>query len=572
MRSRLESYSTSSFPRVLRNDHTIDARLAEKQRIVDSVVPPEDLRKIGLQVVVVKTANDPELLTRFLTHIKNDLQTTNTESPVCIGVVDDSTKDVPSSEMLKVIQESGIKNVGYVRIKGQDNSTLIGRIQQKLSQSMGHEPHFRQKGARLALHYLLSERGQIGDVDTALRNLTKEEESRDLFAHMGGGPMAMTNVAALLGAYMMGLRGVSPSHALFTHHDDDLVYQTLDHDASGVPRIGRHDFFREREILFGDPQTAFSAGRYVGVSGSPLFLLRSVLEIANGVLANDVNLVSHRAPSPYPIFDERTGKFQSMTTAEIKHMLPEIISRFLSRIPNTGFVTNESYDGQSGNHTIFFDQGNFTMIGDLARRIATATGGLMEYTLPPLLKSLYRDTEINRLIRPEEGLLHLRVARPRGGEYYKGNIIAGSIQPYIQEQIAIELILHTDPELAVLVQQAFGDAGITSELLVRQTPMFCARRQRYIDSIIALHTVLKMRLDQIIQYHPEDLFLAEGLGNLLELSSPAMMQYMQQVLDGVAQDTNFLQCTRKSIRRYLKAASYWPNIFDAAYQLGAEDA
>lgn len=553
----------------VRDPIEIQANLASrKEEVAACLEEGETLRSIETQIVVVKAANDPETLGTFLDNFRKSLLETSAGSKVLIGIVDDSTARVPRREMEEVISQSGVGEPVYLRVQEQNSSTLLGRIRNRILDNT--ELTEGEKSDRLkAFQYLLSERGKIPKPDDDLNN-TSDGYISETYSALGHGHMSTGNMAALTSAYMMGLERTDYTKAIFTHRDDDVFFDTL-RFVEDRPQHKSFDSFAERQVLFSDPRTQMTVGKYAGASGSPLSILANTMEVVNGVLSLRRGFIAPNAPTPYTIWNRKTGEFEKLSVQEAFDNLPSIVESALERAPITGFKTKESLRWLSVSNVTFMDQGNYSMTGTLARRFPINTGGLMEYTLPMLLKSVYRDEDISRLIRLETPPFHLRTPRTRGGDTFDGDLTDGAIHPYSVDQKIIEHLLETDDELIFKIQEAYGDFGITTNMLLDHMPKMDTRRARKIGKIKMLRSSIGFRFEDLKRSPHIDQSIFTALQRLLDTSSEEKMASIQQVMDKELMNTNRVECVRKNIHLYLESVKHWPRLFDTAYQLGLED-
>lgn len=409
---------------------SIRATLEEKREQIRQELKyhGEEPRTLRKQVIILKTQNSPDLVDRFLSHLLINIRNTEAQSTVEVGILDDSTPqvvEVDYNEVLETYRQKGVK-IHYFRVNEQNSGSFIGRLRNRALELMNQagKSRYEKQKMLLALQILISEEMRLP------KHLDHDPDKRTdgyIAAHystMGKGHQSTDNLGSLLGAFILGSSNTPLNCGIITHNDDDIIYATLS-SPRGIPEFKLHDYLAEREILFRDPQTEFSAGKYVGVSGSPIRNISTALDIAVGILEMDKPHISPNAPSPYYVFDSRTSSFKALSVREALEALPDIIESFLNRTPNTGFKTRESFLPWLNSRNLRFDQGNFSMIGTLERQFPSPTGGIIEFVQTGVLKTLARKKYISRFFRIEEPILHVRAPRSNGGDAFPRDIIGG---------------------------------------------------------------------------------------------------------------------------------------------------
>ena len=390
------------------------------------------------------------------------------------------------------------------------------------------------------------------------------------FAHTGGGNTSTSNVAALLGAYMMGKHRISLENGIFTHHDDDIVYRTMTSE-NGRPVVQKHDFLADREILFADPKTRLTAGKYAGIKGSPLGVLKTACEVVIGILEGEKSYIPQDTPSPYYVYDSEKSEFRQNTVTEAYDQLPEIIESFLARTPLTGFNLSSSTRRWVKPSNIRFDQGNYSLSGSTLRQLPVPVGGVPEFTMIGLIKTIWRDTDIKRLIRVEESILHHRIPKNRGGNTFTGNMIGSAYNGYAVDQIQLEtLVGKYDQQLTTAVQATFAPTA-NSRILSDMLPHFKESKIKSLQQLASMRPYLNFKHAELAKSLGDTHPVVTSLGRLLEQINETNINYIEQVFESASNSKEGLEKQRKHILRFIHAAQYWPRIIDIAYQLGADE-
>jgi len=562
-----------------------EALSIREAEVLGSLDRGEKPRKLALQTVIIKSANSPFLLERFLTHMGENLANTSAEAPIRIGVVDDSSHAVQQYEYERVINEArrALKmDITYLRLGEQNSSTLIGRIRNEAIARMRHHgaPESEIRKMLLALQYLTTEEFKVRTPDKNPAD-TSDGYIAQNYSTLGNGSHANNNAASFLGAFIAGREGAPIDEFIVTHNDDDIIYRTLD-ARSGLPQFQNWDYLGEREVLYADPKTSFTAGKYVGVSGSPLRMVTTACEIALGIIENNRGHVPPNALSPYYLYDPTNGAFSHMTVSESLARLPEIIDGFLARTPITGFKISETFDQWLTARNVRFDEGNYTVSGSLERRAPSPVGGIMEFIQTGVLKSLHRGEDISRVLRLENEILHLRQTRPNGGDAFAGNALAGSMNSYTKDQILLhEIIRAGNSQLVQLAQEAYGDSGLNSQMLGELMPNISTIKMQSIDSIRCMKKTLECTLDQLKSNQGISNPLTIQLQRLLDTASDENLDRITATWGSratdrselsIAADKKDLNRVTKYTRRFLEASKYWQSLYDIAYDLGKTDA
>lgn len=557
----------------------IDRKLEIQQsRVAESLASNEvEPRNIQHQVIILKTQNCTELAERFLVHLQENVNNTASKSKVTVAVLDDSTPRVTQFDYRKMLREFTGENgldVVYLRVNDQDSRSLIGRLRNRALEIMDSKGATRLEKQKMlmALQILISEELRFSRYPDCDPDNRTDGYIADHYSTVGKGHQSTDNIASLLGAYILGGDGVPLDRGIITHNDDDIIMAGLS-APNGLPEFQKHDYLAEREILFADPETEISAGKYVGVSGSPVRIMSTALEIAVGILDMNRGHIAPNARSPYYIFDQSQMAFRELTVKEALDELPNIIESFLNRAPITGFKISETFAEWLTPHNLRFDQGNYSMIGSLERRVPSPTAGIIEFIQTGVLKTLFRNKDIERAFRIEEPILHVRTMRHLGGNAFSSDILDGAVNRYVKEQLMLMRLYHRpDDGLTRLAQEAYQDSGLTPSLLEANTPNIKDMRTNDLESIALLRKMLEFRLPAITSRDDRSGRLTPMLRRLIDACSDERLEDIGKVWNYANVDEKTVRNTRKNTARFLKAAKYWSFFFDLAYQLGKENA
>jgi hypothetical protein len=527
---------------------------------------PERTRGISTQAVVIRTMGAPELLRRNLSAIKANLDCTRTASTVSVGIVDDSPGVGIRVANRRVLQEVGIDG-HYLNTQETEGGSLLARMRERavaLAQSRG----IPESEILRTYQYLLTEQKEM-DQPTFLPDMK-----------VGKGSNATCNVATLLGAYILGTAKTPETEGIITHYDNDVIPGLTLRRESGIPTFAKFDQFAERDEHFENPDTLLSAGKYAGIAGDPFGTAVIALQVTNGIL-DDFQTGDHDEVSPYALYDATSHSFTQITKGEVFRRLPEIIRSFLARAPITGFLTQEDLNFNSP--TIKHDGGNFTQRDIFAREVPSQPTGVHEYSILAPLKVLHVETPVEDLIKVETPAIHIREDLPSDVDIHQGGLLSGTFGRIIQHQILLELALQQKPELVNEILQALGSSQVSPDAIdalpklntganVAQTigkgePV--TKNQR-LARVRELRDTITERMRGLSENASQ---IKESIGMLTGEFNDAVLSSIEQVLSPSAQNVDDIRKMIIAIERYyIPAIKHWPLLYDAAYQVGLEDA
>ncbi|OGG32680.1 hypothetical protein A3I51_06225 [Candidatus Gottesmanbacteria bacterium RIFCSPLOWO2_02_FULL_38_8] len=550
------------------NQEFINSRLHDvSERVSENLENGNDPRNMLGQTIVVKTANAPHLLHRFLTSAIEMVKKSSFSERLRFGVVDDSTSEEIRQQNNQVVEtlaaESGLP-IELLATHFQDSTTIIGRLRNILlqkAQNNGFSLEGR-KGIAQSLQLLLTDRFEVKTPDDNPLNFS-DEWIREHYSSLGGGPKSTTNVALLLNAYLAGRSETPLERSIFTLNDDDIVYGSMVVDDE-LPKFTGYDFLQERKILFSDPETQFVGGKYVGTTGNPTALIKSALEIATDIITTAQNEFIQDNPSPYHIYDYQTDTFKQITVREAFQLLPEIINHFLARVPLTGFKLPDTRIPDKW----IFDQGNFSLTGKLAAEFPFPVTGFGEFIMLGVFKTYLRHSDLKRALTLETPIIHLRSGRVDNLDIYAGKLIAGTTTSEDRlNQLYLETLLnqfghHLDPYLKTF----FQDERVTAEILSSFIPKLAEVRGNTPEVVKTLRDILLQRLDE---YRKEYSSNHPLIASLTRLTNEVPDEILEKIFYQPSPDE--IKMTRLYTKKFIRAAKIWPDIIHLAWELGYQD-
>lgn len=537
---------------------------AESRRYAPEIPKtPESLSPAVTQAVTVKAFNSPELLGRSLSAMRESLSRSTTSSVVTFGVLDDSPDPEVRKENKRVLAESGI-NGFYLSTKETGEGSPLRRIYER-AKEMARRRGVPESNIVNSYQYLLTEQTDI-DHPTSLPNM-----------NVGGGNCATSNVATLLSSYLLGLSKTPYENGVITHYDHDVIPGlSLATDSTGKPTFSPFDTFREREDFFEEKERLVSTGKYAGIAGDPFGTAEIALRVTEGIL-NDIDTGNADEISPYAIYDSETHIFTQITKGEAYQRLPEIIRSFLARAPITGFLTNDGPELTAFTPSnIKFDGGNITTRDTLARTVPIPPTGVHEYGVLALLKALNTDVSDERLIGVETPSMHLR-ADHEAADPHGGGLLSGTTGRIIQHQILAESALAKRPALAGEIFNTVNHSGaqqpdqLSDYLPKLNTNDNPNKKERFIR-VKAQRDRIRARRNNLSANEGEEL-LINSIDALLSEFDDTTLDNMVEVLDPSSQNSKDVRKMGIAIQRqFIPAVRAWPYLYDAAYQIGLEDA
>lgn len=479
-------------------------------------------KPVELQILIVKTANSPELLDRFLRNVTKVIKSSKTSSKVVIGVLDDSRQQSALTENLSLIKDMSKEgdriNIEYLSICTEDSYNLVSKMVDFLEES-------KASSKINPLLFLLTE--------ITSKSYPHDEDKRTTNKLAGGGPIATTNIAFLFGAYIAGKYKYDLESVCITHNDDDIIYKTSDINEAGLPVLVPYDYFQLRENLLKNKLITMS--KYIGTKGSPISVIESTLHVVLGILENLRTSVHSNAVSPYPIFDETNYRYFSYSVSEIKNLLPKIVDSALVRMPIAGHITHEGLKRIGGLNSRF-DMGNFTLTYPVFSTIPFMPTGVPEYLLPSFL----RHTDIEETPAIEPPIFHHRQT-PAVGKF-------DSISNVVDQNALFQFSLES------IESEALGlSEGRRSFYNIRTSQI---KRLRYIRDY------LDFRHSELSSSEPE---ISESMRKLLSLLSEEKLRTIEKDISNSRKHTKY---AKDIVKKYVEASKMWPKFVEMSWKLG----
>ncbi len=476
--------------------------------------------ELEAQLLIVKTANNPELLQRFLKNSGELLAVTTVPAQVIIGVLDESCTEAHRTDTSAVVAQAkhSIPNLEYTTTKNLHEEAWLKKLLYILESELGY-------AGVAALYFLLTENIKNAPIKTFPRHAATITE-------FGGGPIASTNCAFLYGAFLAGKYNYELSKVSITHNDDDIVYKTTEQDESGLPALALFDYFSFRHEALKERLVTMS--KYIGVKGSPASTIESCLRVVLGTLENLKNSVSTEFMSQHLVFDAANYRYRSHTVGEIKKILPEIISTALQRTPIAGHVMREGLEKISSAHSRF-DMGNFTLAYPIFSTLPFPPVGVPEYILPSFLSQIQKSDAAEL----EPPIFHHRTNADCGNKRPLSNV--------------------TDKN--ALVQCALENVAGQSLGFAHGARSFFEVKLAQLQRIRTLRDFLSLSRSEIEPSQPE---AAEAISTLLqEVAEDTLQRIEEEIRGGISE-----RYITKGIQRYIQAASRWEEIVKATWKLG----
>lgn len=511
------------------------------------------------QAVTIRTNDSPDLLRRALSAVTEGRDRSRTKSRIVIGVLDNTEDPVIKARNKKVVSESGA-DIRYLSTQETEHGTPLRRTLEKALERAA-EQDIDQSEVLHAYHYLLTEQPELRSL-LFLDNLK-----------VGKGGNATSNVATLLGAYMLGATGTSQENGVITHYDHDVIpgKTLLLHDS--VPDFELFDPYAQREEAFKNPDRMISTGKYTGTAGDPFGTAEVALRVTKGILDDIHEDADPSRESEYSLYDASTDSFRSLTVQEAYDNLPDIVHSFLVRAPNTGFLTADGPELTAFNSAnIKFDGGNYTARSELARTVPVPPTGIQEFGVLGPLKALYAEVDPYDLIHVETPTMHMRAELPAELDVHAGGLLNGTYGRIIRHQILVECALDRDPSLKREIIRAFGGTPVTSEVhdeMPRLNTDANTQKKKRIEHMRQTRDQIKVIADGLAGTDP----VKQSLMELIDEFNDGTLDTIVQTLAPSSQKDADVQVMIQAIRKnYLPAIRLWPLLFDAAYEVGLEDA
>jgi len=251
----------------------------------------ETPREINLQIIGVKTLQNPELIERFLQDFELSKKESSYKGETKLFLIDDSWDDDAANKIKEVAERHG---VDYYRVR--ESSGFADKFTQKFAEKVKTYPGLTEQQKK---YMFWLERGLLKDrLQAPLVNDLENFRFANPLAELGG--IAGTqNFGYLVAAYEAGKRGVPLKEAAITINEDDQRYRTLAQNDQGGIDIEHHDFLAERAAWLKDPKTESTVGRYTGHTGNPISLVRDTLEISGQILSEKNSGKSNTVKYPF---------------------------------------------------------------------------------------------------------------------------------------------------------------------------------------------------------------------------------------------------------------------------------
>lgn len=477
--------------------------------------------KIEAQVVVVKTANNPVLLRRFLDTILQVATDTQALSQIIIGVLDESTQTVVQAENQKTVcnLEQNTLPIEYASTKNLNELHWLRKLGMILEEEMGYH-------GLAALYYLLTENKKVASTALLPRSATAIEK-------YGGGPIASTNVALLYGAHLAGKYSFDLRSVALTHNDDDLLYKTTVNDSKGLPVITPYDYFNFRDRAL--EQSLITMGKYLGVKGSPVSVVESCCHVVLGILENLRTSVPSGMMSPYPIFDESSHSYVSVPITTIRELIPQIIATALIRKPIAGHVTRDGLERMTSTD-IRFDMGNFTLTHPIFSTMPFPPTGVPEYQLPSFMVYLQQKD----IVSIEPPMFHHRM-NPARGEY-------GALDHVVDKNALMQFTLE-----GIVAEEIGLTKGVRS---------FYEIKTRQLERLRHIRNYLSFRSQELSSTYPDT---ARTIDKLIAAISDSVLNRIQAEIEAARTSPQYVE---RGIQRFMNAAERWPKMVEHAWKLG----
>ncbi|MBN1262876.1 MAG: hypothetical protein JW991_00805 [Candidatus Pacebacteria bacterium] len=521
----------------------------------------EEPRETKLQMVGIKSLQNPELIDRFLEDFAESRQKSAYQGEVGVFIIDDSWDDEAARQIAKVAKKY---QVGYYRVR--ENTGFAQRLAQKVAQELKADPDLTEKQRRY--QFWLSRALLKDRLQAPLREDLESFEFADPLAELGG--IAGTqNFGYLAAAYEAGKRGVPLKETTITINEDDQRYRTLTRTEEGTIRTDQHDILAERAAWFEDPETQVTIGRYTGHTGNPISLVKDTLELTTQIMTER----NSGAFSTYNIFDPETGAFRQVSTSEAYRLLPQILEAAVRRQPIAALWTEERHfkEGLDWQEASKLDLGNITFSGEAIKGIPTPLGGIFDYNLSGAIRAQAATAaDPNRVIRRERPLMHQRAARQGGGDAFGAEMVGAFSNNYAREQFKISKAIDGSPSLQNEAKQALGIAPADDKSLQASIRTFEANHAK-LEEIKRLRGLLDAQVEfarQIDSAEPDQVI--DELESFLHAFPEGAIEAVEKDLENQPLPKE-IRSVRKGVRRYLRTYQVWPSLVDAAYELGAEE-
>lgn len=522
-------------------------------------------KRISNQAVVIRTVGEPTLLRRNLTALKRGIDTTRATTSITVGIVDDSQDEPTRMANRRAMAEVGLDGF-YVSTQEIENDSILTKIR-KRAVTLAQRRGIPEAEVLQAYQYLLTEQ----------KDINHPIFSSDM--SVGRGSNATCNVATLMGAYMLGASKTPETEGVITHYDNDVIPGLSLTRENGIPSFFTFDQFAARDEKFANADTLLSAGKYAGIAGDPFGTAEIALRVTSGILA-DYQTGNHDEMSPYTVYDASSHTFLQITKAEAFQRLPEIIHSFLIRAPITGFLTREDLNFDSA--TIKHDGGNWTHRDTLARRVPSAPTGVHEFSILAPTKVLYSYVPMESLIQVEEPAMHIREDLPTDIDIHQGGLLSGTHGRIIQHQILLELALQQRPDLVSEILHALGQEQVAANA-IDALPKLNTGANIAATIGVGEPVTKNQRLARVRELRDtiarQTSNLANNAGSIKKSIGLLTQEFNETALSDIEHALSPNQNAadiRKMIaaleKYYIPALIVWPTLYDAAYQIGLEDA
>jgi len=177
---------------------------------------------------------------------------------------------------------------------------------------------------------------------------------------------------------------------------------------------------------------------------------------------------------------------------------------------------------------------------------------------------------LSRKLSIEESILHLRTDKEANVDIYKtGGLLAGMTNSYVHDQAIIETLLqYHAAELNPYLKSAFG---IDSKKLLATMPPLAAVQGDMVKTITTLRDHLRVKKTALSQIHGSDHPIIKSLQKLIDEVSEENMEHLIENRRRPDSESSEVKNGLKYVIRFLKAVTYWPRIFDAAYNVGLKE-
>jgi len=370
------------------------------------------MKKTG-NIIIIKTCNNPFLLKRCLNSLYKSCKKSRYQNFV-IGIYDDSNK-----------KQFIIHNKKIRKKFSDDNKVVIEYSNKKVTSKWIKQFSEELDISKKSLAVIFSDKGDLKNI---------------------GGFNAAHNAANIFGVLMTNKYGFDIENSIITIHEDDILYKILEYDTcSNKYKLFDHDYLYQRMLAFDNNSSIMiSGGKCCGHSGSPISVVRQLLQFIAITIELGSSIVPADARSPFALYNE-PGSFKSLTNIELYNYLDKIILSFLNRVPQIGFKTANYYEDLTSS-TIIPSQGHLSCRISFLPKYLTPTFLVSEFYLIGLWRMIFGQGDKQGFF-VEKPVTHLRRFRESDGDAFEKKLIDTILRDeYIVNQINLLNIFEESEE------------------------------------------------------------------------------------------------------------------------------